>query len=45
MFDPNAFQPSPVELPLIGLEALRSPSRLLFFASPSVMERAGGKTQ
>ncbi len=40
MFDPNAFQPSPVELPLIGLEALRHLLRV-FSSSPLRPLRSG----
>jgi hypothetical protein len=36
MFDPSAFQPSSVEQPLIGLDALRHLLRVVF-SSPLVM--------
>jgi hypothetical protein len=40
MFDPDAFHPSPVELPLIGLEALRHLLRV-FSSSPLHPSRSG----
>ena len=44
MFDPDAFQHSPVELPLISIDALRHLLRV-FFVLASVWKRPGGKKQ